>query len=245
MPYLTSLGNANVTCQGFEWGYYTGNYTMSWNTTGNFTIGAFSHGINTLLPNWTVYWRAFAINEHGQGNSTELNFLTTGLPYAPTDFTVTELDTTMANITWGMGLYANTTIIRGSTIGYPRSVTDGYLVYSGNETSHTVGNLNLDTTTYYYRAWSHNNYGYSQNYAQDYAGDPIGLPPLVFAVGLCGFALWKKDWVRVLLAISIIIWGAFAMEYDIKIAATLLSVGTILFFIGILRLIKRQREAEA
>lgn len=243
--YLTSLGNANVTCRGFEWGYATGNYTMSWNETGNFTIGAFTHNISTLLPNWTVYWRGFAINEHGQGNSTESSFTTVTLPGAPTNFVVTEVGTTMATITWTMGDRANSTIIRGSSTGYPRTRTDGYLVYSGNGTEAIAEGLNLDTATYYYRAWSQNDYGYSVNYAQDYAGNPIGIPPLIFMVGLCGFAFWKKGWLRIVLSICIIIWGAFAMQYDVKIAAPLLAVGAVLFFMAIMRVIESRKEVEA
>jgi uncharacterized membrane protein HdeD (DUF308 family) len=67
-------------------------------------------------------------------------------------------------------------------------------------------------------------------------GDPIGVPSLVFAIGLCGFALWKKDWIRVLLAICVIMWGIFAMTYDVKIAAPLIAIGSVLFFTGILHM---------
>lgn len=70
---------------------------------------------------------------------------------------------------------------------------------------------------------------------------PIGLPQIIFALALCGFALWKKDWIRVLLAICIIIWGAFALPYDIKIAVSLVSLGAILLFSGIFNVIQKQR----
>ena len=241
---ITDLGASNVTCRGFEWGYATGNYTASWNQTGTFETGAFSHTITGLTPNAEVFWRAFAINSYGQGNSTELSFTTVTLPAPPTDFTVTEIGNTIVSITWTMGTNADTTIIRCSSGGYPRSITDGYLVYSGNGTSVTVDGLNLDISTYYYRAWSQNEYGYSTNYAQEYAGNPIGIPAIMFVIGLCGFALWKKDWLRVLLSICIIIWGVFAMPYEIKIAAPLVTLGTFLFIMGILRNFGRGEQTE-
>lgn len=239
---VTIIGGSNVTCRGFDWGYSTGNYTMSWNETGTFEPGTFDHDIAGLESNVQVYWRAFAINTQGQGNSTELNFLTVALPSAPTDFTITQIGDTIVHITWTMGDRANTTIIRGSSTGYPATVTSGYLVYSGNETYVVVDSLNLDTATYYYRAWSANEYGYSTDYAEGYAGNPLGMPTIMFVVGLCGFALWRKDWLRVLLAVCIIMWGAFAMPYDIKIAAPLLAIGAVLFFMGIFRIIEQRRE---
>ena len=75
-------------------------------------------------------------------------------------------------------------------------------------------------------------------------GDAFGLSEIVFSLGLCAFALWKTGWVRVLLSLCVIIWGAFAMPYDIKIAASLVSVGVIVFIIGILNLIKHFRGGD-
>jgi len=243
-------GSSNVTCRGFEWGYSTGNYTVSWNETGNFTEGVFSHGISGLTGNVHVYWRAFAINTQGQGNSTERSFLTTALPEAPTNFVVTGVGDTIVGLSWVMGARADIIIIRGSSDGYPSSVTDGYLVYSGNETALTIDGLDLQTSTYYYRAWSYNDYGYSTGYAQGYVGNPLGIPQTtMFIVGLCvsfgmvGFAFWKKGWLRIILSICIIIWGVFFMSYDIKIAAPLIAVGSVLFIQAILKQIQQAREA--
>jgi len=238
-------GSSNVTCRGFEWGYETGNYIASWNETGAFEEGAFSHNVSGLTGNVYVYWRAFAINTQGQGNSMELSFLTTALPGPPTDFVVIGVGDTMVGLSWAIGAKADIIVIRGSSNGYPSSVTDGYLVYSGNETSLTIDGLNLETSTYYYRAWSHNDYGYSAAYAEGYAGNPIGIPSIIFVVSMCGFALWKKGWIRILLSVCIIIWGTFAMQYDIKIAAPLLALGAILFIMSIMKHIETAREAQA
>ena len=65
--------------------------------------------------------------------------------------------------------------------------------------------------------------------------NPVGLPQIIFVLALCGFALWKTGWVRILLSICIVIWGAFSMSYDIKIAAPLITLGTVLFIMTILR----------
>jgi len=73
--------------------------------------------------------------------------------------------------------------------------------------------------------------------------NPIGLPEVIFVLGLLGFAIWKKSWIRIVLSTGIIIWGAFAMSYDIKIAAPLIAVGTVLFIQAILKQIQQAREA--
>jgi len=75
-------------------------------------------------------------------------------------------------------------------------------------------------------------------------GDAIGLSEIVFILGLCAFALWKTGWIRTVLSICIIIWGVFAMPYDIKIAAPLTSVGVILFIIAVLNHIKQYRGGD-
>jgi len=80
------------------------------------------------------------------------------------------------------------------------------------------------------------------DYAEASIGDPIGLPNILFAIGLCGFAFWKRSWIRVLFSICIVIWGSFAMPYDMKVAAPLLAIGIVLFFMGVMRIIQGRRE---
>lgn len=183
------------------------------------------------------------------------------VPDPPTGFTITQISLTSINITWTKGTAANMTIVRGSTTGYPFTILDGSGVYSGNGTSVVVEDLDLDTNTYYYRAWSQNEYGTSSGYAQASIGaeadDSIaislvqlvtgdwGIFQMAFIIALVGFSFWKRGWIRVLLSICITIWGAFAMSYDIKIAAPLLAIGTVLFIMGILRLIRNYRSQEA
>jgi len=74
-------------------------------------------------------------------------------------------------------------------------------------------------------------------------GEGIGILDILFVLALMFFALWKTGWLRVILSICIIIWGVFAIPYDIKVAAPLLAIGTVLFIMGILSVIKSYREA--
>lgn len=163
---VTNDGGGTITMRGFEWGTATGNYTSSWNETGSYGAGAFSHSIGNLTFCTTVYWRAFAVNDFGRGNSTEQNFSTSCIPYAPTNFVITQTGSSSANLTWTMGAGATRTIIRGSDNNYPTTITGGYLVYNGTGTDADVEGLNLDTTSYYYSAWSENSHGVSTDYAQ-------------------------------------------------------------------------------
>lgn len=184
-------------------------------------------------------------------------------PLAPTDFTITQTSTTSINITWTMGMASNTTIVRMSSSGYPWSIFDGTGIYSGNSTYVEVDDLNLSTTMYYIRAWSQNDYGTSEDYAQASIGTastgsadvdelmamivgliegPTGIVNMMFAVALMGFAFWKKGWLRVMMGVSLIIWGAFMMSYDMKIAAPFIAVGFILFVKAILKLIAEYRR---
>jgi len=184
------------------------------------------------------------------------------VPLEPTNFTITEISATSVNITWTMGVAANTTVIRASTSNYPFTVLDGSAIYSGNATHVVVEGLSLADTLYYFRAWSENEYGTSADYAQatigtafvsadaltallvSYIDGPIGIVNMMFVVGLMGFAFWRKGWLRVLFGISLIIWGAATMPYDMKIAAPFIGVGTMLFLMAIFALIANYRAEQ-
>jgi hypothetical protein len=184
-------------------------------------------------------------------------------PLAPTNFTITELSATSVNITWTMGVAANSTIIRADTSGYPWTVLDGNAIYSGNATYVVVEGLSLTDTCYYFRAWSENEYGTSSTYAQDSVGDcepptgdiddflallvplidgPVGLVNMMFAVALMGFAFWKMGWLRVTFSASLIIWGAATTPHDMKMAAPFIAVGVVLLLMAILQLISDYRD---
>lgn len=68
------------------------------------------------------------------------------------------------------------------------------------------------------------------------------LVNIILVIALLGFALWRKGWVRILLSLCIIIWGVFYLSNDIKIAAPLIAVGSVLFIQAILAQIQHARE---
>lgn len=198
--------------------------------------------------------------------STNVTISLTTTPQPPTDMDIEQTGVASINITWTKGLGANITIVRGSTLGYPYSIFDGDAIYSGNGTSVAVSSLDLATYTYYYRAWSQNDYATSVGYDQatighgagededgasttmglldlSLTGDGFGLLEMLFLIAVIGFALWKRGWLRILLAVCVITWGAFALQYDVKVAAPLLAIGTILFFMGVMNRISEAKQA--
>lgn len=74
--------------------------------------------------------------------------------------------------------------------------------------------------------------------------NPFGIPEVILVVSFLGIAAWKRTWIRVILSLGVIILGAFSISYDIRIGATLVSIGSILFIMGILNLIKQYRGGE-
>jgi hypothetical protein len=65
---------------------------------------------------------------------------------------------------------------------------------------------------------------------------------MIVILALLWGALWKQGWLRVATSLCLIIWGTFALQYDIKIAAPLVGIGTVLFIIGTMNLIAQYRE---
>lgn len=189
----------------------------------------------------------------------------TTTPQPPTDLDITQIGVASINITWTKGLGANITIVRGSTLGYPFSIFDGDAIYSGNGTWVQVDSLDLETYTYYYRAWSQNDYATSIGYDQatighgsgtssngtstfsltgfSLTGDGFGFVEMFLVVAILAISIWKKSWIRVVCSLAVIIWGTFAMQYDIKVAAPLVGIGTILFIMGIMRMVEQARAA--
>lgn len=190
---VTDAGGFGSVTVGFQWGNLTGNYTESWNTTG--TVGAFGHEVAGFSPGTHVFYRAFVVNDLGADYGNETDFWTLFIPLAPTNFTITRTGTNDITINWTMGDGANTTVIRGSTDGYPETVTDGYLVYNSSGTSVNVTGLSLNLDRYYYRAWSWNSYGYSVDCAQAQIGGEgmLAMFLVVLALGVSGLFLWRRN----------------------------------------------------
>jgi hypothetical protein len=75
-------------------------------------------------------------------------------------------------------------------------------------------------------------------------GARLGILDIIFMLALVSFACWKGGWIRVLLSVCIVIWGAYAIPYDIKVAAPMLGVGTVLFFMEIMKVWKSRQERQ-
>lgn len=73
----------------------------------------------------------------------------------------------------------------------------------------------------------------------------LGIVNILFVLALIVFALWKTGWLRLLLSVAITTWGAFMLPYDVKIAAPLITLGAVLFFMDIWGLAKQRRENRA
>ena len=70
---------------------------------------------------------------------------------------------------------------------------------------------------------------------------PVGIAEIIFVSVLVILACWKKEWLRLLLAICIIIWGVFASEYLLLIGIPLIVIGCVLFFLALFK-VWRGRE---
>jgi len=260
--YGTSTGN-------YSWGTNeTGNFglgTYSLNVTSLTQNSTWYYRAFAVNGEGTGYGSELSFNTTATGLPTVTNSAATG---------ITDAEATLHGTITDTGCAGQTVSTRGfqwgtSTGNYSWNWTQSGS-YSTGAFSHEISSLSANTT-YYWRSLATNPAGsnYSAelyftteaeeeaaavaavdmseliDYLEELFGGPMGIVATMFAIALLGFAIWKKGWIRIVLALGVVIWGAFAMQYDIKIAAPLLSVGTVLFFMGILRLIKSQREAEA
>jgi hypothetical protein len=168
-------GNVACTVRGFQWGLISGNYTYSWNETGAFHEGAFTHTIGSLPLGTQIFWIAFATNPIGSDNSSERSFWTLSLPLAPTNFQAEQTGINQVTLTWTMGIGATNTTIRVRENDPPTSLTEGYEVYNGGDTSVNVTMTIDELATYGFSAWSENAYGVSLDYATARIGGDVSL----------------------------------------------------------------------
>lgn len=80
-----------------------------------------------------------------------------GIPGAVTGFTLVDLGAITVTGNWTAGTAnATHTLIRAARDTYPATVTDGELMYYGGNTTCNWTGFSLETTTYYFSAWSYN-----------------------------------------------------------------------------------------
>ncbi len=90
----------------------------------------------------------------------------------PTNLILTDMGAVSVNATWSMGDSATYTMIRAGRISAPATVSEGELLYYGDNTTTTVTGFALDTSTYYISAW-----GYSsdnETHSDTYVSATIG-----------------------------------------------------------------------
>jgi len=210
---ITATGGQNASVRGFEWGTSTGNYSWSWNETGNYGIGAFSHGIDSLSVNTTYYFRAWAINDGGTGYGSELNFTTLVLSIPTVANSEADgITETSANF------YGNITATGGENAtsrGFEWGISTGNYTHDWHEDgsfgigdfSHTFTDLPIDTTIYWL--------AYATNLAgTGYSGElnfttllPLPLAPTNFTATQTGISTANLTWVMGLYADDVYIRG--------------------------------------
>lgn len=188
---VTDTGGDNPTVTVYWGDDDAGEVAGNWDNNSVPTSPAQPQGAATFYKDATglnvdtlYYFKAKATNSVGTDWSITQNFTTTlPLPLAPTGITITEITNYSINITWTKGTYADNTTIIGKSLDYPSSLTDGYIVYSGNGTSYQFNEVDLDETEYYFSFWSWNDTGYSVDYATaKIGGDNVTLIAILILV---------------------------------------------------------------
>ena len=97
----------------------------------------------------------------------------TGIPDAPTNFQAYQVASDEATLNWTIGTGgADYTVIYRSTSGYPSFLGSGYLAYNGTSNTTNDFGVSVDTTEYYYSAWSYSSV--NGLYSIDYVTAKVG-----------------------------------------------------------------------
>lgn len=169
-----------------------------------------------------------------------VTYVITGAMGSPSGFTLTDLGAVSISMNWTSGNNTTYTMIRGSRIDYPATVTSGELVYYGPLTSYNATGYSLDITAYYFSAWAYDSD--NTTYAASYATASIGGEGVTeLATSVDGLSSTFDNFLVVaqLLAGSIFVLGMFgiALWYSRKgeLGSVILMIisALITFFIGI------------
>ncbi len=187
---ITSIGCSNATERGVYWSTTNGFTPPGQGTkvysSGSFGTGVFTESVTGLPSGTTIYYRAFATNNGGNGFTSQSSFTT--LKTEPTNYptslscgttTTTTIPLTWTDATgtttpdgylikWSSTSYAAITApsdgtsesdALGSSSSGTKNIGQGTQVYTvGSGTSLTSG------TTYYIKVWSYTNSGSSIDY---------------------------------------------------------------------------------
>jgi len=141
-------------------------YSDYWTESGSFSTGTFNHGITSLNPGVTYYFRAFAHNTAGWSYGSELNFTTDAIPPNVTTQSATDITTTSAighgTITATGGASINEHGVCWSELENP-TIADDHTEEGAIGTGSFISSITGLTPghTYYYRAYATNSAGTS------------------------------------------------------------------------------------
>jgi len=147
--YLSSDGGENTSVR-FNWGRTYLSYNTQWidyKRTGNY----FYTDLTSLEKGKSYQYRAEAKNSSGTVYGSTLKFMTK--PDEPNNFDASLVNNYQVRLTWNRGQGSCNTVITRKINSYPSAITDGTIIYYGNNTIFNDTNIILGNN-YYYRAWS-------------------------------------------------------------------------------------------
>ena len=147
--YLSSDGGENTSVR-FNWGRTYLSYSTQWidyKRTGNY----FYTDLTSLEKGKSYQYRAEAKNSSGTVYGSTLKFMTK--PDEPNNFDASLVNNYQVRLTWNRGQGSCNTVITRKINSYPSAITDGTIIYYGNNTIFNDTNIILGNN-YYYRAWS-------------------------------------------------------------------------------------------
>lgn len=163
---IDATGGKTLSIVGFDWGTSTGEYTKSWTQEGTYGLESFEHGISTLDPNETYYFRAKGFNPEGWGYGSEGTFSTSVGPCTVLTRWATEVDIDscilQGKITYLGGENLDEIGFKWGTISasYENTWTTSG-TYGLEEFDHYIGTLTTESTIFY-KAMGHNSYGWEE-----------------------------------------------------------------------------------
>ena len=164
---VTSDGGSSVSARGVCWSTSANPITSTNHTTDGSGTGIFTSSLTGLAANTTYHVRAYAINLAGTSYGSDLSFITSSNPVAPTITTTAASAITQTTATSG----GNVSSDGGATVtarGICWNISSGPTVAGGHTSNGTgtgvfTGNLSGLTagTLYYIRAYATNSVGTS------------------------------------------------------------------------------------
>lgn len=116
-----------------------------------------------------------------------------GHPEAPANLTVTRSGNNL-DLAWTKGYLAVDTVIVCGLLGYPETIADGEIIYTGTAATFTYDGAASEAGRYYFRAWSSSDWGYSDDSASAlWESAMLSLTlEILFVFALLILAYWRR-----------------------------------------------------